>query len=397
MTAEYDINFTDTARAFASRTTKDLKQAQWMFKMLNTPVISPIGKELLKLGIKLHLPVRPIIKATLYKHFVGGENLEDCLPTVKRLGEQNVKSILDYSEEGRESEEDMEKAFRELLRNIEFAATHENIPISVFKVTAIAPSDLLEKVSSGKELSADDIQNWNKVVQRVDKLCNTAFFKNVPLMIDAEESWIQKAIDDLAILMMSKYNKEKVTVINTYQMYRKDRLNFLKQCCEAANIAGYKLGAKLVRGAYMEKERARAAEKGYPSPIQDTKENTDRDYNEAVNSCMDYLENTFLVVATHNENSCRMAAERMLSLPFKKNFHHLWFSQLLGMCDHISNTLAGEGFNVAKYVPYGPVASVTPYLIRRADENSSVAGQAKVELALLKKEIKRRQKSKSKN
>lgn len=392
MTAKSGIDFTNTERAFANRSTKDLKQAEWMFKMLNTPIISPIGKNLLKLAVKLHLPVKTIIKATLYRHFVGGENLQDCLPTVKRLAEHNVKSILDYSEEGRETEQDMEKAFRELLRNIEFASEHEYIPISVFKVTAIAPSSLLEKVSNGDELNENELTGWNKVIQRVDKLCNTAFFKNVPLMFDAEETWIQKAIDDLAIMMMSKYNKERIIVINTFQMYRKDRLDYLKRNFEEANMLGYKIGAKLVRGAYMEKERARAAEKGYPSPIQDTKEDTDRDYNEAVGICMDHLENIFLVVATHNEKSCTLAAEKMLTLPFKKNYEHLWFSQLLGMCDHISNTLAGEGFNVAKYVPYGPVASVTPYLIRRADENSSVAGQAKAELKLLKNEINRRKK-----
>jgi proline dehydrogenase len=388
------IDFTDTEKAFANRSNSDLKQAELMFKLLNTPVISPIGKSLLKMSVKLHLPVKSLIKATLYKHFVGGENLEDCIPTVKRLASHRVKSILDFSEEGKESEAELDNTYKELLRNIVFGSTHENIPVTVFKMTGIAPADILEKVTSGRKLEADDQKRWERVEQRVESLCNEASKKNIPIMIDAEDSWMQGAIDQLALKMMAKYNKEKVMVINTYQLYRKDRLQFLMSNYRDAEASGYKIGAKLVRGAYMEKERARALEMGYASPIHETKKETDKDYNEAVNFCMDHLENIFLMVASHNENSCRKAAEKMLTLSYPKNYWNLWFSQLLGMCDHISNILAAEGYNVAKYVPYGPVESVTPYLIRRADENSSVAGQARIELSLLKKELARRRRSK---
>jgi proline dehydrogenase len=226
-------------------------------------------------------------------------------------------------------------------------------------------------------------------------LCNTAFFNNIPIMVDAEESWIQKAIDDLTCRMMEKYNKEKVVVINTFQMYRKDRLDYLVESYRESQEKGYKIGAKLVRGAYMEKERARAAGMGYISPIQANKEDTDKDYNAAVRFCMQHLDELLLVVATHNEESAKLAAGLIQQTPYKKNHPYLWFSQLLGMCDHISFTLASQGYNVAKYVPYGPVKSVTPYLIRRADENSSVAGQAVKEMKLLRKEIRRRKAAKT--
>lgn len=389
-TDKMQIDFNNTERAFKNKTTADLKSAEWLFSLLNHPILGPLGKTFLKMALKLHLPVKPIIKATLYKHFVGGETLESSLPTVEKLAKQNVMSILDYAREGDDSEEEMENTFRELKRNIEFAAKHEHVAFSVFKMTGLASATILEKVSKNEKLNAEEEQAWQRIQERVENLCSTAHQLNVPLMIDAEDSWYQEAIDVLVRKMMQKYNKEQAIVINTYQMYRHDRLAYLKSDFKKAQEGGYHFGAKLVRGAYMEKERERALEKGYPSPINKTKEDTDRDYNAAVNFCMDHLDSTMLVVASHNDKSNQLAAERFLSMPYKKDYHYMWFSQLLGMCDHISNTLAVEGFNVAKYVPYGPVSTVTPYLIRRADENSSVAGQAKHEIKLLKKELKRR-------
>jgi proline dehydrogenase len=345
---------------------------------------------MLKFAVGVGLPIKPFIKATLYKHFVGGESLEDCLPLVDKLEKQHVNSILDYSEEAKETEEEIEKAFQELMRNVKFAGEHPAISFSVFKPTAIASSDLLEKVSSGDTLTEKEAQDWKKVEQRFDMLCNTAFFHKVPIMVDAEETWIQPAIDNLTNHMMQKYNKEKVTVLNTFQMYRKDRLSYLHECFKQAQEQGYKLGVKIVRGAYQEKERARAEAKGYASPIQDNKQDTDNAYNEGVKFCMQHLDEIMLVVATHNEESCMLASDLLLQTSYKKNYHYLWFSQLLGMCDHVSFTLANNGYNVAKYVPYGPVKAVTPYLIRRADENSSVAGQAQKEMRLLQEEIRRR-------
>jgi proline dehydrogenase len=384
------INFDDTEKAFRHKSIRELKEAAWMFKMLNHRLLGELGKRLLKFSVKIGLPVKPFIKATLYKHFVGGETLEDCLPLVEKLAKSQVLSILDYSEEAKEHEEEIEAAFQELLRNVKFAGEHDHIPLTVFKPTAICSSDLLEKVSSGKELTLGEADYWKIVRYRFDQLCNTAFFSKVPIMIDAEESWIQLAIDDLALEMMRKYNKDRVTVINTFQMYRKDRLAYLMAVLNTATEENFRVGAKLVRGAYMEKERARAKEMGYQSPIQNTKADTDRDYNEAVTLCMKHLDKVFLVVATHNEYSSCLAAELIQETAYKNDHPYLWFSQLLGMCDHVSFTLAAHGFNVAKYVPYGPVKAVTPYLIRRADENSSVAGQAVKEMGLLHKEIRRR-------
>jgi proline dehydrogenase len=384
------IDFEDTAAAFNSRSTKDLKEALWLFKLLNHKILGGIGKPLLKFAVEVGLPVKGIIKATLYQHFVGGESLKDCLPLVEKMDKQHVESILDYSEEAKETEAEMQHAFDELLTNIKFAGDHKAIPLTVFKTTAIASSALLEKVSRGDALTEKEQKDWEKVQYRVDLLCNTANIVKVPVMIDAEETWIQVAIDQLAHKMMERYNKEGVIVIQTFQMYRKDKLQSLKDCYADAKAKGYQIGAKLVRGAYMEKEREHALKGNYPSPIHDTKQDSDKAYDEAVHFCLEHIDEIFLVVGTHNEESSRKAAEFITTTNHPNNFHHLWFSQLLGMCDQISYTLANHGYNVAKYVPYGPVKAVTPYLIRRADENSSVAGQAKREIALLEHEIKRR-------
>ncbi|RYD72082.1 MAG: proline dehydrogenase, partial [Sphingobacteriales bacterium] len=264
---------------------------------------------------------------------------------------------------------------------------------SFLKTTAIASESILEKVSKGETLNETEKQEWKKVNQRFETLCDTAFTSKVPVMIDAEDSWIQPAIDKLTLDMMKKYNKERVFVLNTYQMYKKDSLGILQENLKYAQEKGFKIGAKLVRGAYMEKERKRAAEKGYPDPINDTKENTDRDYNEAVKLCMANLEQVLVIVATHNEESSKLGAELLQKTGNKTNNPTVWFSQLLGMCDHISFTLSAQGFNVAKYVPYGPVKAVTPYLIRRAEENSSMEGQAKKEIALIKTELAERKRN----
>lgn len=382
-----EIDFNNTSEAFKHKSTAELKEAAFMFEMLNHPILGKPGKSILKFAVNVGLPVKPVIKATLYKHFVGGETLEDCLPTVAKLAKSNVKSILDYSEEGLHNETGFEKAFKELLRNIKFSGEHSNIPFAVFKTTAIASENILEKVSKGENLNTAEQEEWRKVHLRFDTLCNTAFFSKVPVMIDAEDSWIQPAIDKLTLEMMEKYNKEQVFVLNTYQMYKKDTFGILQDNLKYAKEKGFKLGAKLVRGAYMEKERKRAEEKGYPDPINETKENTDWDYNEAVRLCMSNLEDVLVIVATHNEESSKLAAELLQKTVYKNNHPTVWFSQLLGMCDHISFTLSAQGYNVAKYVPYGPVKAVTPYLIRRAEENSSVAGQAKKEIALINKEL----------
>ena len=390
MTEPLVLDFTDKETAYKYKSTGELKRAAFMFKFLNTPVIGPIGKTALKFAVSVGLPVKGAVKATLYKQFVGGETLQDCLPIVEKMDALHVESILDYSVEGAHDEAHIQMSYNELLYNIKFASEHKSIPFSVFKTTGFAASGLLEKVSAGLTLTADETTAWNKVKERFYGLCRAAYDQRVKLMIDAEETWTQKAIDDLAMDMMQKYNQQEAYIINTFQLYRKDRLDYFKECHVFAKKNGFKLGAKLVRGAYMEKERARALQKGYPSPIQDTKDDTDKDYNKAMIFGIDNLEDILTFIGSHNEGSCRMAAEKIHEYGIPENHPHVWFSQLYGMCDHISFNLAKAGCNVAKYVPYGPVKSVTPYLIRRADENSSVAGQAKIELGLIEAEIKRR-------
>ena len=392
LTEAAPLDFTDTKLAYQYKSTSEIRQAEWMFRLLNMPVSGPLGKSALKLAIKFGLPVKGAIKATLYKQFVGGETLEGCLPIAKKLAKFNVLSILDYSEEGKEAEADLEHAFNELLENIKFSSTHSNVAFSVFKPTAFISTSLLAKVSKGETLSDLEKAAWNKGFERFETLCRTAFEGRFPVMIDAEESWIQEAIDSITYQMMEKFNRTEVHVLNTFQLYRKDRLDSLKKQYEIAVSKGYKLGAKLVRGAYMEKERAHATAGSYPSPINDSKAETDAHYNEAVEFCITHLDNIMLFVGTHNESSCKLAAALMEKKALPHNHSGVWFSQLYGMSDNISFNLAAHGYNVAKYVPYGPVKSVTPYLIRRADENSSVAGQAKREIAMLKEEIIRRNK-----
>lgn len=388
------LDFNATEKAFSKKSTAELKHAARMFGLLNHSILGPLGKWALKTAIGLGLPIKPIIRATLYKQFVGGETLEDCLPTAERMAAQGVYSILDYSEEGRGSEEDYTHAFTELKKNLHFSAQHTVTPLTVFKLTAFTGSTILSKVSAGENLTTEEEKSWQLSCQRFFELMEIAHSNELPVMIDAEESWLQPAIDGLAEEAMRKFNRNKAIVINTFQLYRKDKLAYLQTQIDTARKSGFHVGAKLVRGAYMEKEAARAAAKGISSPIQPDKASSDRDYNAAVQLCLDNLDIVAVVIGTHNEESNRKAAGYMDNKSIDRGDKRVWFSQLLGMSDHISFSLANAGFNVAKYVPYGPVKSVTPYLIRRADENSSVAGQAKHELALLRKEIRRRKSNK---
>lgn len=367
-----------------------------MFNLLNTPIVGVLGKVALKFGIKAKLPIKGIIKATLFDQFVGGENLKKSLPIVEKLYASRVYSILDYSVEAKETEAEKIHALNELLENIKFSSGESQIPFCVFKTTAFSSSAILEKVSSSAVLSESEQKEWNQVTERFELLCKTAASLHQPIMVDAEETWIQKAIDDLANKMMDKFNRNsEIIVLNTFQLYRKDRLAYLKECYQNAKAQGYKLGVKLVRGAYMEKERAHAIALGKESPIQNTKEEADKDYNEALGFCLDKIEEISIVVGTHNEFSALFAATYLVEKGLPLSHRHVWFSQLYGMCDFISFNLANAGYNVAKYLPYGPVESVTPYLIRRADENSSVAGQSRKELSLLRKEINRRENEKN--
>jgi len=382
------ISFDNTENAFKAKSNKELNRSYWLFKLIGNPALVKLGAATAPLA--LNLGFKGLFKATIFKQFVGGENIEDCSRTIAELGRFHIGTILDYSVEGKESETDFDHCREETIATIHKAKNDKNIPFCVFKVTGLARFALLEKVSARHVLSTEEDKEYARVKARVDAICREAHSAGKPIFIDAEESWIQQAIDDLADANMAVYNKEKAIVYNTYQLYRKDRLDFLKQTVAQAKAQGYHVGAKLVRGAYMEKERARAIEKNYPSPIQDTKENSDIDYNAALSFCIEHISIIGLCAGTHNEHSCLRLLQMMDEKGIGKNDPRVYFSQLLGMSDHLSYNLAIAGYNVAKYVPYGPIRDVLPYLIRRAQENTSVKGQTGRELSLIIKEKKRR-------
>jgi proline dehydrogenase len=384
------VEFENTSIAFESKTTLELKRAYWLFRIISAKWLVNAGKLFTKIGFALHLPIKGIIKATLFKQFVGGESIEDCEPTIQQLWKYHIGTILDYSVEGKEDLESFQAAQLEILRTIDKASNDVRIPFCVFKVTGLAPHALLEKVSSGKMLNEAEQHEWQNTRQRVETICKKAADSNKPLFIDAEESWIQPAIDQLAWEMMLKYNQQQILIYNTVQLYRHDRLEYLKNLHQQAQKNGIKIGLKLVRGAYMEKERARAAALNYPDPIQPNKSATDRDFNAALEYCISHLNDIAICAGSHNEASAQWLVELMQARNIPSNHPHIWFAQLLGMSDHISFNLAKAGFNVAKYVPYGPVKEVVPYLIRRAEENTSVKGQTGRELSLITRELKNR-------
>lgn len=384
------VNFNDTATAFVTKSNAQLKRAYYMFKLVANPKMVSFGKRATAFSLKLGLPIKGAVKKTVYEQFVGGETIVECATTIDRLNKHNVKCLLDYSIEGKESERDFELTKRQLIDTIVFGAKKEAIPFTVFKVTGLARFSLLEKVSTGSELSVAESEEWFRAQKRVESICQAAYENDLSVLIDAEESWIQDAIDKIAENMIRKYNEERVVIFNTLQMYRWDRLDYLKNQVEKANSVGYHLGVKLVRGAYMEKERERAQQMNYKSPIQLNKQASDNDYNSGVEYIINNLMLGALVAGTHNEESCQKLIDVMRERGLAKNDERVWFSQLYGMSDNLSFNLAKDGYNVVKYLPFGPVKETLPYLIRRAEENTSAAGQTNRELLLIEKEIKRR-------
>jgi len=400
------ISFENTGNAFAYKSDAELKKAEFLFSSMSHQWLVDLGIKLTPWIIRSGLPVKGIIRNTIFRQFVGGETLEQTAAVATKLGKYGVQVILDYGVEGKEGEENFDKACNEFIKVIEYAATQPNIPLMSLKVTGIARFGLLEKLDSSVSsnegslmkrfdkalltLSEEETNEWKKVSNRMMKICAVAADKKVGVFIDAEETWVQDPVDVLSILMMDRFNKEKIVVYNTIQLYRHDRLHFLKDCYEAAVHRNFILGAKLVRGAYMEKERNRALAMDYPSPIQPDKESTDRDYNAAVLFCIDRIEHIALVVATHNEYSNLLTTHLLQKRSLEYNHPHVHFSQLYGMSDNITFNLAKAGCSVSKYLPFGPINDVVPYLMRRAEENSSVSGQTGRELGLIKKELNRR-------
>lgn len=384
------LSFEDTQIAFESRSNTELKRAHFLFSTIGKRWIVSLGKRLTSFAFSIGLPIKGIIKATIFKQFVGGENIDGCEATIKSLYDYKIGTILDYSVEGKEEEESFSATEKEILRDIEKAKHDQRISFSVFKVSGLGRHFILEKKSKLLELSIDEETEWQKISERVLNICTTSHEAGRPIFIDAEESWFQPAIDELALVMMRKFNTQKCIIYNTAQMYRHDRFTYIKEIFEIAEKENFYLGLKLVRGAYMEKERKRAAEMGYEDPIQPNRESTDRDFDEAMFFCVDHIDRIAICLGTHNENSSLKLANELSTRKIPLNHSHIYFAQLLGMSDHISYNLAKDGYNVAKYVPYGPVKEVTPYLIRRAEENTSVKGQTGRELSLIKKELKRR-------
>ncbi|WP_293871749.1 proline dehydrogenase family protein [Flavobacterium sp.] len=382
--------FNNTQVAFALKTDTELERAYFLFKMIDNEPLVRIGTAVTNFALKAHLPVEGLIRATVFDHFCGGVNEEDCLSVVDKMFTKDVSSVLDYSVEGKEEEEQFDAALEMTLKTVEFAEEKKAIPFAVFKPTGLGRFDLYTKIGEKKPLTIEEQKEWNRVVARFDLICKTAHAKNVALLIDGEESWMQDAADDLVTEMMRKYNKEKAIVFNTLQLYRWDRFDYLKKLQDQAKTEGFFIGMKLVRGAYMEKEIKRAQENGYPTPICESKEATDANYDKIMIYMMDHLDTMSIFVGTHNELSSYKAIELIKTKGLSKNDNRIWFGQLYGMSDNISFNLAENGYNVAKYLPFGPVRDVMPYLIRRAEENTSVAGQTSRELNLLKAERVRR-------
>lgn len=401
-----NISFDDTKIAFEYKTNKELKKASFLFSSMSKSWLVKLGTKLTPWFIKAKLPINGLIRRTIFSQFVGGESLPETKKVIEKLAKFNVQVILDYGVEGKEGEENFDHATDEFIKVIEYAATQPHVPFISIKLTGLARFSLLEKLDS--ILSYDDVMNgnsittklnedekeeWQRVVTRLDRICETASKSDTGVLIDAEETWIQNPVDVLTMQMMQKFNVDKPVVYNTVQLYRHDRLQFLKDSYKESLKNYYMLAVKPVRGAYMEKERKRATLLNYASPIQKDKEHTDADYNEALKFCIDHIENIFMIVASHNEESNLLATELMQRGGLNAATDHILFSQLYGMSDNITFNLAKAGFNASKYLPFGPIKDVIPYLMRRAQENSSVSGQTGRELGLIKKELKRRSES----
>jgi proline dehydrogenase len=399
MTVSMDLSFDNTETAFAYKSDKELKSGRWLLKTMHYPLFVAVGTRITPFLMKTGLPVHGIIRKTIFKQFVGGETLEDTKPVCEMLAKYNVQVILDYGVEGKESEESFDRATEEFIKVINYAASQDQIPFISVKITGIARFGLLQTLDESPRLRSGihdheaETAEKDRVYDRMYRICEVAAEKGIGVLVDAEESWIQDPVDRLVIDMMAMFNKEKPIVYNTIQLYRHDRLQFLKMSHRIARQKQFKLAVKLVRGAYMEKERERAIEKGYESPIQPDKESTDRDYNEAVRYCIDNINDIALIVASHNEESNLLAAQLLDNKGIPHNHPYIHFSQLYGMSDNITFNLAKSGYSVSKYLPFGPIREVIPYLMRRAQENTSVSGQTGRELSLINKELGRRKAS----
>jgi proline dehydrogenase len=386
-------DFSNTERAFSARDTRELLKTYWLYQMIANPFLTRIGPPMLSWALKVGLPVKGLVKSTLFELFCGGESMEESVRTSEKLARFGVKTILDYSVEGEKNIEGFNQTAQVIVQTLEHGGKHTEVAFSACKLTGLAPFGLMERMQAGAPLSEEDLAALGRVAGRLKRIAEAAVANRTPVFLDAEESWIQDTIDGWAEGLMEQYNKEQPWVWTTLQMYRHDRLEYLRGLIRRSREKGYVLGVKLVRGAYMEKERARAREMGYRDPIQPDKAATDRDFDAAVRLCIENIDHVAVCAGTHNEDSSLRLAELMQEKGLAHNDPRIWFAQLLGMSDHISFNLAHHGYNAAKYLPFGPVQSVMPYLIRRAEENTSVAGQSGREVILLAQEKNRRKKN----
>lgn len=384
------VDFEDTKTAFVTKSDGQLKKAFWLFRLVANQNLVSIGRWSSAFALKIGLPIRGLVKSTVYDQFVGGETIEECAKTIEQLRSHGVYSILDYSVEGAKVENALENTAQQIIETIHFGARQEGVPFAVFKMTGIVRFALLEKLNDGKVLSETENQEYIRARKRIENICHEAHEAGLSIFIDAEETWIQDAIDRLSEDMMKQFNRERCAVYTTLQLYRWDRMGYLKDLYQKSLEGNFLVGVKLVRGAYMEKERDRADELGYESPIQPDKPATDKDYDDAVAYCVEHTDRLSVIAGSHNEESARKLTELMAKHGLEKGDKRVWFSQLYGMSDNLSFNLAKEGYNTVKYLPFGPVKETLPYLIRRAEENSAAAGQTSRELRLIKKELERR-------
>lgn len=391
MRNEEQVSFDNVEVAFAFKSNRELRLGLWLFRLMSSGFLANLLAVAGAWGLKMRFPfVSYLIKKTIYKQFIGGECLQDCIPVIETLEQYKCLVVLDYAVEGKQAEEELDKARDQFIRTIQFAANQSSVPVFTIKLSGLAQNEILQAWSDTKLRNNDFDRKWDRIYSRLRDICDVAIQYGRKIFIDAEESWHQEAIDYLAQRLMKQYNQGEVVVYNTYQMYRSDRLEYLRQSHETALKGGYFLGAKLVRGAYMEKERERAIRKNYPSPISESKSIVDRDYNEGLKFCAANHEHIALCAATHNLISCKMLADFITGLPVRKNHPHLLFCQLYGMGDDITFNLAAHGYNAAKYLPYGPVKEVYPYLVRRAEENKAMSNEFNREYNLIKSELERR-------
>ena len=385
-----NIDFTNTEAAFRGKSNTDLRSAYYLFKIMNNQTMVALGKKMVNLAFAIRFPITGIVRATIYKHFVGGTSISDCKKALDYLTKRNASAILDYALEGEEKEELFDATAEEVKRTIRYAHEHKNVPFSAFKPSGVGRFDLMAKVSANESLTENETAEFARLEDRIESIFQLGHELGIPVLIDAEETWIQPMLDDLIMRLMAKYNKEKAIVQNTYQMYRHDSIARIKHHHQMALDGGFRFGLKTVRGAYMEKERKRAAAMGYEDPIQPNKEATDRDFDNITRYFVEHHQTIDFMVATHNETSSLLLAELIDEYKFLRNHPTIYFSQLYGMSDHITFNLADAGYNVIKYIPYAEVKTMMPYLFRRAEENSSTKGMTSRELRLIEAELKRR-------